>query len=128
MSESSDDSMCYVDRIEERLEELKHDSFNAQQDKDRARGALTEAEFWCNLPFVRENWDELERKPAAHWESYLADKREILDAANDDRRNLLDEMSHLEEALQEAKAAGRWVCPNSSGESDDYDDSEEAEG
>ena len=70
MSESSDDSLCYVDCIEEKMKQLRQEQFNTGHDMTVADGALSEAAFWCTQHFVQDNWDELDHKPSSTWQEY----------------------------------------------------------
>jgi hypothetical protein len=125
MSESSDDSLYYVDRIEAKLKQLEQEQHNKHHYMTVADGALTEAAFWCSQSFIKDNWDELDRRNgASHPQSYLDDKRAIVEKLHDEYTNLTEEIDDLYQALDEAKAAGRWVCPDDSDEEDGSDEEE----
>ena len=73
-----------------------------------------------------DNWDELDRRnDVSHPDYYLQEKRRIVDFLHDEYTNLTEEIDDLYQALEEAKAAGRWVYPD---DSDEEDGSDEAEG
>ena len=140
--EEDDDELYYVDTLQIEIDQVSNDLADERDAYNFAQGALKEAERWVAL--VSEmlkhaeddyygyalDFDSLLSSSEVGMNSadYLRDKEDDVATHFQNTTRLEKRFSELCQWLEEAKAAGRWACPDDDEDEDceeECDDGEE---
>ena len=139
MSDEDDcDELYYADTIQIEIDQVLKDLANDRDAYNYAQGALKEAERWVALASkMLENAKDDYYGYALDFNSLLSSSEVGMNSADylrdkeDDVSTYFQNVTHLEKRysdlcqwLEEAKAAGRWACPDDD-EDEHYEDEDD---
>ena len=136
-AEEDDDELYYVDTLQIEINQVSNDLAGQRDAYQFAQGALEEAERWVALAskFLEDAKDDdgyaldlgsllSSSEVGMNSAEYLRDKEGDVATHFQNTIHLEKRFSELCQWLEEAKAAGRWVCPDDD-EDEDYEDEDD---